>query len=282
MSLVALALRIVTVRALRDATLAMGRVYDSTIDPIDNKIVKGENPIIIVATDDDKREIEGRDLLGACRELDLVIELVVAAKVDVPTGPQGDPETEIVVLDTDEGFEVILNLMGRQVDRALLAGKTAGTPWSDLWRDIVIKITSYTSKRGAGVIEKGRRFTARQIIIQVDTIAEPSFGPIASGTIWHRILTAFRTDTALQKIADLIEAEITTPTLQDWRRAAVDLGLRDLGALRIGLGPAIENPPLNEQTPPLEEVTVIDPNGQTWVGNAQTIEDALGPEPDDA
>jgi hypothetical protein len=274
MSLVALALRLATVRALRGATLAADRVYDSKIDPIDHDAVNEANPIIIVATDDDDREVEGRDLLGARRKLDLVIELAVAAKTEVQTGEA--TQRSVVVLDADAGFEIVLNLMGRQVDRALLAG---ASPWSDLWRSVTAKVVKYESRRGAGVVKEGQRFAAHQLILQVDTIAEPSFGPVAPGSVWDRILTAMRTDASLMQIADLLQMEITTPTLADWRKAAADLGLRDVGAMSIGLGPAIENPPLTEPSEPLVEVTFADRDqGTTWVGNADTVNTATQPE----
>jgi len=268
MSLVATAIRFATVRALRDATLAEDRVWDSAIDPIDQTIQAEARPIITVSTDDSEGEIEGRDLLGANPMLALTIEMAVAQKVTIDVG-DGEPATEIVVPHTDAGLELTINLMARQVTRALLVGNE----WSDLWRLFIGGIDKMTTRRGASA-EKGVRFAARQIVLHVVPLAEPSFGPIEPGGPWGKLLALMRADSELAHLADLIQTEIETPYLPSWRRAAVDLGLRDLGSLSIGIGPAVGQPAADEPTPPLSAASVTFPGGE-WVGSEERINDAL-------
>ena len=62
MSLSRLAMRIAAARALKDATLAEARVFDSAIDPIDQTIAETRAPVLIVTTDDHEVETAGRDL----------------------------------------------------------------------------------------------------------------------------------------------------------------------------------------------------------------------------
>ncbi len=62
MSLVALVIRIATVRALRGRTFAEELVFDSKINPV-NLVSKDEQRnVIVVTTDDDNVDITGRDL----------------------------------------------------------------------------------------------------------------------------------------------------------------------------------------------------------------------------
>ena len=82
MSLARLAMRIAAARALRGATLAETRVYDSAIAPIDQTIAEERQPILIVITDDHEMEVTGRDLFHGSVSCDLVIEAAIAARVE--------------------------------------------------------------------------------------------------------------------------------------------------------------------------------------------------------
>ncbi len=128
MSLIPLALRIITVRALQNSTLAGACVFDSAIDPIDQRIKQEAQPVILVYTDDDKQTVAGRDLLNASRELQLTLEFAAATavsvkvKVEKENGEEGEEElVSYEIPHTDAGLEATLNLIRRQTFRVLLS-----------------------------------------------------------------------------------------------------------------------------------------------------------------
>jgi hypothetical protein len=86
MSLVALALRIATVKALAGRTFAEGRVFDSAIAPLDVTVSEERAPLIVVYTDEESAEVSGHDLLVPDRALSLVIHCAVASKVTAAAG----------------------------------------------------------------------------------------------------------------------------------------------------------------------------------------------------
>lgn len=274
MSLTALAVRICAIQALRGATLAGTRVKDSALTPLDLTDHADAAPVITVATDEGALDARGRDLLNSDRTLELIVELACAASVTVPLDDGEGTEQHVVIPHTDGGLEAVLDIMGRQVDRAFLAGNE----WSDLLRTFIDGFERVTLRRGAGS-EKGVRFAAHQIVYSCKVMAEPPFAPVEPGSVWDRFLAALRglgADTA--SLANLIQAEIETPDLVDWRRVATDLGLRDRGALKIGIGPAFENPPLNEEPAPMEEAVIVRPDGSEAVIDQTVIDEALPPE----
>jgi hypothetical protein len=272
MNLTALAVRLCAVHALKGATFAGARVFDSQIVPID--LSKEVLPTITVAIDDGEMEIEGRDILGGDATLNLIFEIMCASTMTATIPPEegGGVEEQVVIPHTDAGLEITLNLMGRQIDRALL---TPGNGWSDLFRSFVTGFGRVVIRRGASA-EKGSRFAAHQLTLPCKTIAEPSFAPIDEGSVWAAFLAKCRTVEDLEGIADLIEAEIKTPTLADWQRVASDIGLRDRGALSIGFGAATSDL-LPGEAPGMTVAAVIYPGGELEITPA-AIDDALVPE----
>jgi hypothetical protein len=219
MSLVPLALRIITVRALRGQTYAEGRVSDSLLDPIDMTVSGEKSPVLVVSSDDDEiRHNGGKDILGADRRIDLVIEMAVASTVAA-----GDGSSQIVIPHTDAGMEAVLSIMARQVMRALM---TDATPWANLWRRCVVSIGGAQSRRGGGS-ENGVRYAARQLLLSCHTLAEPYFGStVEPGTFWADFLALAEAGTDLAPLANVIRNEIEVPaTLTDWQEAAAALGI---------------------------------------------------------
>jgi hypothetical protein len=263
MSLVALAVRIATVRALTDATLAGSRVYDSAIDPIDHTITEERAPVIVVLTDDDEQEPEGRDLSNAPRKLDLVIEVAVASRV-CGEDQDGQQAEAIEIPHTDAGLELTINLIGRQINRVLL---TDQGPWATLWRRIVLSPQKVTSKRGAGS-EKGVRFAARQLVITTETLSEPGFGAPANG-FWADFLAALETDSdaGLRSLATLIRGEIELPALPEWRQWIAEIGANPVTAEMIGIMPE-----------PLAGFTAAIDGGEVPL-DPQSVSDVIGPDP---
>ena len=245
MSLARLAMRIAAARALRGATLAEGRVYDSAIAPIDETIAEERQPILIVTTDDHEMGVTGRDLFQGHIACDLVIEVAIAARVEV-----AGEESVITIPHTDEGMELALDLMEHQVMAALTRERS---DWSRVWMKLVPRLSRRLSRRGASV-EKGVRFAARQIVLTCDLIEAPADGAaIAEGTAWADLLSVMEADTDISPIARMLRAEIEGTPLADWRRAANMLGIHLETADAIGLGPVLD---LAQDPQPAVEVDV--------------------------
>ena len=227
MSLIRLAIRMAAVRALSGVTLAEDRVFDSAIEPIEN-FAKDENPrpVIVVTTDDDEADITGRDLMGAeTRRLDLVIEFIIAGSTTAG---------EITVPHTDAGMEVILDVLQRQIYRALLSGET---PWAEDFKRMAPRFLRVLSRRGASA-EDGVRFAARQLTLTVDTIHDPEPGvAMADGHVLKTFAQRLIDSAAEgQTIGQLILSEATGAPITDNDRILADLGMTREAARSVRLG----------------------------------------------
>jgi len=152
MSLTRLAMRLAAARALRDRTLAGARVFDSAVDPIDQTIAETRQPLLVLTTDEHALDVTGRDLSSGAHRCDLVIEIAIASRVEVPASDGDGGQISIAIPHTDEGMELTLDIMEHQVTRALTRDDTA---WSRAWMKLVPRITRRLSRRGAVVRERG-------------------------------------------------------------------------------------------------------------------------------
>lgn len=231
MSLSRLAMRIAAARALNGATLAEARVFDSAIDPIDQTIAETRAPVLIVTTDDHEVDTVGRDLMHGETRCELVIEAAIASRVEM----SGD--ISLSIPHTDEGMEIVLDLIEHQITAALTRERTA---WSRVWMKLVPRIHKRSSRRGASV-EHGVRFAARQIVLSCDLIEAPTDGaPVLPGSTWEDTLAVMAGDEALSPISDLLRATIEGQPLADLRRAANMLGIHLATADAIGIGPILD------------------------------------------
>lgn len=231
MSLSRLAMRIAAARAVKNATLAEGRVFDSAIDPIDMTIAENRSPILIVMTDEHEAIPTGRDLFHTDNSCDLIIEAAIAARVEI------EGEVSITIPHTDEGMELVLDMIEHQVIAALTRERTA---WSRVWMKLVPRVKRRLSRRGASA-ENGVRFAARQIVLTCDLIEAPTDGAaIPAGSTWADVLAVMDNDVALAPIADLLRATIEGEPVADWKRAANMLGVHMATANALGLGPILD------------------------------------------
>lgn len=232
MSLATLALRLVTVRALTDATLAGGRVYDSEVGVIDQKASEARAPFLLVFTDDVTIDVQGRALFAGdeTRKLRLVIETAVSEKMS----GEGDQIVDGIP-ETDAGREMTLDVICRQVTAGLVASRS---PWAELWRKIVMRIEKIEIIRGADA-SRGVRFAAKQIAITLDTIGEPAPGEgVDYG--WGEIVSAIEADAKIGHLGAIIRGLIAAPAgLQPWQIAQAQLGLTAEGLAGIGLAPLV-------------------------------------------
>jgi hypothetical protein len=234
MSLTRLAMRVAAARALAGRTLAGARVYDSAVDPIDQAIADQRQPLIVLTTDEHELEVTGRDLTSGTHRCELVIEVAIASRVEIPASDGDGGQITIAIPHTDEGMELTLDILEHQVVRAL---NRDDNPWSRVWMMLVPRITRSLSRRGASA-ENGVRFAARQLVLSCDLIDTPIAGAdVAPGTAWGQLLGLMEADPALAGIASVLIAEIEGDLVAEWRRAAEALGVPLEVADQIGIGP---------------------------------------------
>lgn len=262
MSLASLAIRLATIRALKGRTFAEDRVFDSAIQPIDLVAADTKQSVIIVTTDDDDATVEGRDLIATDHQLELVIEVAVASKHTVQVG-EGETAEALTIPATDAGLEASLNLIGWQIARALSAD---GGEWGDLWRMMVSRVHTITSRRGADD-DNGVRYAARQYVYKIDHVADPEPGadPVY---VWARAIAMLKADQQFEAYGKIIEATITADQPEPWERVRASLGLAD------DASDWIADKPLVDDADPLSAVEI---EGGFTV-DAEKAEAADGPE----
>jgi len=237
MSLSRLAMRLAASRALLDRTLAGARVFDSAVDPIDQTIAETRQPIIVLTTDEHEVEVTGRALGSGNTRCELVIEMAIAARVEVPARDGQGEQITIAIPHTDEGMELTLDIMEHQVLSALNRDDNA---WSRVWMKLVPRITRRLSRRGASA-ENGVRFAARQLVLACDLVDEPvPGGPMGAGTAWGDVLAAMDADEVLAPIAGMLRAEIAGNPLTEWERSAQILGVPLEVLDQIGILPVLD------------------------------------------
>lgn len=248
MSLATFALRLATVRALRGATFAEGRVYDSLIEPFECND-GGEFPAIVVHTYGETAKLDGRAYRDAEREVELAISIITAAALgEDRTGVPG-----LAIAHQDAGMTLTLDLLSRQVMHALTASHD---PWPSLWKKAALNIVKLESIPGESV-NKGNRFLVRQLVLTCDTLSEPGYGEdmTEAGDFWADLLAQMRTDgESLGPLADLIEGQLQEPTLESWAKQAAEIGINIDDAQLIGLGPYVPEAPYDEE--PAEFIAV--------------------------
>lgn len=223
MSLSALAIRLATVKALKGRTYAEDRVFDSKISPVELVAGHEAQPVIIVSTDDDNIDATGRDLRAGDHRLELVIEIAVTSPVKIEV-EDGSAVEEIAIPASDEGLEATLAILAWQIGKAL---SSDGGHWGNIWRMLVVRVHSVSSRRGADDAN-GVRYAARQFVYTVDHVADPApcDQPDAEGA-WGKALAAMKDDPDLASLARIIEAEITKGDSMPWEQARGALGLAD-------------------------------------------------------
>ncbi len=215
MSLSRLALRIVTVAALRDRTWAGDAVRDSAIPPLDVAARSERRPFLSVYTDDGQTAPRNGDLLSGHPTFALVIESAVTAQME----PGGD----WAIPATDAGMEVTLDLLDRQIRRVLM---DPDNPWSRLWRALVVEVDTVRTVRGAST-DQGLRFAGRQIEIQIQALPDPLPGRVAAG-VWADLLARLESAPDYAPLAAVLRADIegeaptAPPAVWPWHWARAD------------------------------------------------------------
>lgn len=184
-----IALRMATIAALKGKTLVDGNVLDSEITALDadadgNLTTDQQKPFITVytngGTDEASRLADARGLHRSGRT-ELVIEMAVAATM-IYRNDAGDKEVAAGIPATDDAFEFLLDVLGRQVANALSDPRD---PWAEIWRGLSSSVVKIERKRTSDAT--GTRIAAHQTVITLDLLPDPVFGePVAETSIWAR------------------------------------------------------------------------------------------------
>ena len=235
MSVIRMLTRLSAVAALRGQTWADKRVFDSDNTPLSQALTLNEaaKPYIVVFTDSDNRmEQNGTDIYGMRRELNLVLEIGVASKVEGVTGTE-----QLKIPLTDEGMELALDMVEEQALAAMFA--SPDNEWSELLKSFVLRIERLTGQRGASA-DRDRRWAARQIGIVCDVISDMPHGvPVPEDhPIYQFIEVSKRHPEAdMGHAAEICAALASREGGPEWEQVQATLGLRRIGLRAIGLAP---------------------------------------------
>ncbi|MBN9033699.1 MAG: hypothetical protein BGO05_05440 [Rhizobiales bacterium 63-7] len=268
MSMVGLALRLSAVMALKNATLAGKRVFDSAILPVDKLTTKaGPEPFIAISTEDETSKPSGRDLHNGDRTIDLVIEVAIGKTVALP----GDGGTGVQVADTDANLEMSLAIVMRQVEACLFGA--GGGQWGKVFRAIAKAIEETVTRRGLPEKE-GERFAARQTGYRIKAFAEPAFGQQpAPGSPFALFLAALDAEPGYEAFGAIVRQAIEGVPIgwpEVYTVGAIMAGYTEEEAQSIGIAPLG-----GADSAPLAELTIL-PDGM--VLDADSIEASLPPD----
>lgn len=236
MSLAALALRIAVTEALKGRTLADARVADSELAAISDLIGEAPSPLIIVSVDEASGEIDkpGLSLLDAADELVLLFEIAIASKVTAEAKDAEGGVSMIAIEPTSKGLEASLDILWRQVSRALLL-PLPDTQWGEIVRRLVLRLRRFQMKRGGEV--DGSRVATRFYVLAIEPVAEPNFGSPAVG-VWAELIAAMEGSAHLRELARILRASIEQPAgLAGWRIDQARLGLPEAEVRALGIAP---------------------------------------------
>lgn len=234
--------RMCAVAALRGQTWAGDRVFDSDNTPLSQALTLNDaaKPYIVVYTDADNRlEINGTDIFNSRRELNLVLEIGVASKVEGKTG-----EAIIKTPLTDEGMEIAIDMVEEQALAALFG--LPQSDWSELLKSMVMRVDRIPGQRGASA-DRDRRWAARQVSIICDVVSDlppgvavPHDHPIA---LFVDVAKA-NPQSNMQHAQEICEAIVSRDESPKWEQLQATLGVNRLGLRAIGLAPLSSDLPV--------------------------------------
>lgn len=166
MSLVRTALRLATLNALRGATIADVRVYDSRVDDFSPENFPADAlPTIILLTDAEEGPALSTQNGGPPfrRMIELVIEMGMVQTFEVPE-EEGGSSFVPGYPTTDAEHESQLDLLEYQIKRRLGSDLA---PESALWRTVALRVHKYDCHRQV-MDETGVKIAARVLTWQVE------------------------------------------------------------------------------------------------------------------
>lgn len=222
MTIARIALRIVTIEALRNRTSVMDNVLDSQITALDFSVdgqlrTDQEKPFISVYTEASKA-----DDLSSGRQLwrngltELLLETGIAISMTEPDTETG-ASTIGGIPPTDAAFELFLDTVDREIAVALMDPLNV---WAELWRTLVRDVARVERKRVADA-ETGTRMAAHQQCLICDLLPDPVYGEaLAQTSFWQKLINQMRVveHPYLNKIEALIGLIAQQPEHEKQRR----------------------------------------------------------------
>ena len=235
MSIIRMLARMSAVAALRGSTWADDRVFDSDNTPLSQALTLNEaaKPYIVVYTDADSRiDQNGTDVYGMTRELNLVLEIGVASKIEGETGG-----VQLKTPLTDEGMEVALDMVEEQALAALFGDPMSD--WAELFKGIVLRVQRVSGQRGASA-DRDRRWAARQLSIVCDVVSDipPGLKVPTTHPINMFVVTSDKhPESQMQSIAEICKALAGKAAAPKWEQIQAAFGVRRIGLRAAGLAP---------------------------------------------
>ena len=257
MSLAEYGLRIATVRALRGKTFAGALVLDEPGDPVAG-VIEGSSigeqatPLIAVFTNLNVAEIgHGSLLVPSKGVVDLTIQVYLPPTVSASVGGN-----ETSIKGRDGGGKFVVDIIERQVAAVLLADQS---PWAVLARHFRFRVIEARSQsfvvKSAPEADIGVEIMAREIVLRVELIGDPSFGEEPSGH-FATLLTMMESDTELSPLAPVFRQAIAGPEgMQYHEIQAALMGVDLTVAHALGLTSAATGS--TEAAPVLEEIDIV-------------------------
>ena len=222
MTIARIALRIVTIEALRNRTSVLDNVLDSQITALDFSAdgqlrTDQEKPFISVYTEASKA-----DDLSSGRQLwrngltELLLETGIAISMTEPDEDTG-ASTIGGIPPTDAAFELFLDTVDREISVALMDPLNV---WAELWRTLVRDVARIERKRVADA-ETGTRMAAHQQCLICDLLPDPVYGEaLAPTSFWQKLINQLRVvkHPYLSKIEALIGLIAQQPEHEKQRR----------------------------------------------------------------
>ena len=228
--------RLSAVAALRGNTWAADRVFDSDNTPLAQALTLNSEakPYIVVYTDADNRtEVQVTDLNNTRRELNLVLEIGVASKVEGDIGKDAVIKTPL----TDAGMEMALDMVENQALDALFGNPQSD--WAELLKGFVLNVIRISGQRGASA-DRDRRWAARQLSIICDVASDLPIGvPVPDGhPIRNFVIVAeAHPEAGMDHAAEICEAIVDQEAAPEWEQVQATLGARRVALRAIGLAP---------------------------------------------
>ncbi len=256
MSLADFAIRQCTMFALRDKTLAGPNVYDSPIDPLLTSLGDSVDavPRTILAIYNSLSETDpagNSDLLGTSWS-----EMTIQIYVPWASGIKAATELG-EIKGRESGGSLLQDMISRQINRVFTVDMN---PWSVLRRKFIFqnqvrRSQSFVLATDAKTLE----VSCREIVFRYEPISDAAFtGEV--GEQWLEFSTLLQGEglegAALANIVDAMTSGDTTP--EAWQLAMHDLGISELSAKALGIGPALSLPPTEDSLAILERIVITD------------------------
>lgn len=220
--------RLLVIQAIKGQTIAADAVFDSKIEPLE-ELMKGadQHPVVIVRIDFAEQPTSGEGWLTRTGTLSLGLDLIVATKVAMSNG-----SSEVVIAETDDGLEMSLDILDRQVR---LAMSDPTNTWAELFRKLCPTIGSIKDARGIDP-ESGRKHALRAIEAEIEPIFEPSLGQETPGPITDA-LNALEAIEDYAGVVGLLRVSLSEgDALFDWQKVQAALGAIASVPADIGVG----------------------------------------------